>query len=445
MAGRVSAQFRRAVLLLMCWVFLLFGCVSFGQGGGRPGWISHIPVRGDMVSFVGHGEDSNPFNARLAALRDILSQVSDTLGEDIQSKAWREFSLNDEVEAYSLSVVHVFTQGDETWVLAEARKDTLESLRTGLQKQKLETDAQARALIAKGEEAYRANQDGIAIERVLDAIDLCVSQPSTYSLSDLVDQACRYLGALRLTFSHSRPAVPSVDVKVSRSLFLLNPKVKDCDITATFSSHDVWGRSGSDTMLFNTGDEGVISFRPYSTALADRGTVVFTPAVATRIQGMKLDDELKAKLLSSITSATFSYDRKSLYQGKTLLLGSRVDGDYDELVEAKVRSFLSSKGIATLAVEGQPVTEEYLASVHASHPEADYYLEGTFGRKRRQEIGDYSLFVWGGSLKLWDLNSGELVSETGEMELTAESDQDALEKLLDVVTDRFSEYLQPSL
>ena len=55
------------------------------------------------------------------------------------------------------------------------------------------------------------------------------------------------------------------------------------------------------------------------------------------------------------------------------------------------------------------------------------------------------MFVWGGSLKLWDLNSGELVSETGEMELTAESDQDALEKLLDVVTDRFSEYLQPSL
>ncbi len=448
MAGRISAFVRRwiplvVLLLLSC----LTGCKVLDGTSFRPSWVSHPISRQGVTAFVGHGSDSNSFNARLEALSDILSQLSDSLGEDVTVSGWRTFSTTGKVPDYDLSVVREFESGPDIWLMAEASTSAIESRRTNLQKAKIQQDALVKEMMEDVDEAYRNNRDVVAISTLLDAIYACATQPSSYDVQGLVKLAVSYMNAIRISLSKRDPRGPKVVVKVRRRQILFNPKVVGASIRATFDATDVWGNSRTDSLLFGSGERGQFQFVPYSVAISDKGSIVFSLDVADKLDRLRpvLDAGLYASLDAAYQSSqvSFPYARVSKYSGSAMLVGVVNAGPFDSgRVEASLSSWLLGKGVDSTVVklDGE-MDEEALRLVHRKNPGATYLLSMEIREEGKAEVSDISLWIVTGNIQLWNLQSLSLVDQSGEMTLVEESLEDAYQQVLQVVTDRFSEYL----
>ncbi len=449
MAGRISVPMRRwlqlvAIALLS---FLAFGCKVLEGNPLRPGWVQHPPRRQGITSFVGHGNDINAFNARLAALEDILAQLSGTLGEDAGSQAYRSLSTTGQIPEYSLSVVREFSSGQDVWILAEARTQTIDSLRTELQKRKIEQNGVIKDLLKEVDGAYRNNQDGAAVIKLLDAIFVCATQPNSYERQKLVDLASSYMKAIRLSLSRKNPSVAQVVVKVRRKQLFLDPKVKDAAILATFDAEDVWGKERSDSLLFGSGSQGQFLFVPYSVAIKDRGTVVFSLDIAQQMDRLRdVLDETSYKQLESAwkgSEVSFSYAKVSKYSGERMLVGVGECGPFaKEEVEAYLSSWLEEKGVSSFPVSWKEEEREAgLSRLASLHPESPYLLSMEISEQKGREIGDFPLMVVSGQIQLWKLKDQSLVDQSGVITLVEETEEEAFREIMQVVTDRFSEYL----
>ncbi|MDD7200364.1 MAG: hypothetical protein SPF89_04615 [Sphaerochaetaceae bacterium] len=449
MAGRVSAFVRRwlPLVVLLCLAFLAVGCKVLDGTAIHPSWVSHPISRQGVTAFVGHGSDSNSFNARLEALSDILSQLSESLGEDVSASGWRTFSTTDKLPDYDLSVVREFESGSDIWLMAEASTSAIESRRTNLQKVKLQQDALVKEMMEDVDAAYRDNRDGVAISTLLDAIYACATQPSSYDTQSLVRLAVSYMNAIRISLSKRDPRGPRVVVKVRRRQIMFNPKVVDTSIRATFDATDVWGNPRTDSLLFGSGERGQFQFVPYSVAISDKGSIVFSLDVADKLERLRqvLDAGLYASLEAAYQSSqvSFPYDRVSKYSGSAMLVGVVNAGPFDkDRVEASLSSWLLGKGVGSTVVElGGEMDEEALRLIHQKNPGATYLLAMEIREEGRTDIADIPLWIVTGNIQLWNLQSQSLVDQSGEMTLVEESLEDAYQQVLQVVTDRFSEYL----
>ncbi len=449
MAGRVSAFVRRwlPLVVLPCLAFLAVGCKVLDGTALRPSWVSHPIPRQGVTVFVGHGSDSNSFNARLEALSDILSQLSESLGEDVSASGWRTFSTTDKLPEYDLGVVREFGSGPDIWLMAEASTSAIESRRTDLQKAKIQQDALVKGLMADVDEAYRNNRDGVAISTLLDAVYACATQPSSYDVQGLVKLAVSYMNAIRISLSKRDPRGPKVVVKVRRRQILFNPKVVDASVRATFDATDVWGKPRTDSLLFGSGERGQFQFVPYSVAISDKGSIVFSLDIADKLERLRpvLDASLYASLEAAYQSSqvSFPYHRVSKYSGSAMLVGVVNAGPFDsERVEASLSRWLLGKGVdSTIVKLDGEMGEDELRLVRQENPGATYLLAMEIREEGKTEIENIPLWIVTGNIQLWNLRSQSLVDQSGEMTLVEESLEDAYQQILQVVTDRFSEYL----
>ena len=85
--------------------------------------------------------------------------------------------------------------------------------------------------------------------------------------------------------------------------------------------------------------------------------------------------------------------------------------------------------------------EDELRLVRQENPGATYLLAMEIREEGKTEIENIPLWIVTGNIQLWNLRSQSLVDQSGEMTLVEESLEDAYQQILQVVTDRFSEYL----
>ena len=449
MAGRISAGVRRwlPLVALMAPIALLGGCHVLEGSVIRPAWVDHPITRQGMTAFVGHGSDANSFNARLAALSDILPQLSETLGEDVRSTGWRSFSTTDKLPEYDLGIVREFQLGSDVWVMAEASTNAIERRRTSLQKEKIQQDAVIGKMMEEVEEAYRNNRDVNAISTLLDAMYACATQPSSYDVQSLGKLAVDYMNAIRLSLSGRNPRGPKVTVKVRRRQILFDPKVLDAPIQATFDATDVWGNARTDSLIFGSGQTGSFQFVPYSVAISDSGTIVFSLDISDKLERLKpvVSDALYAELQAAyrFSQVAFPFQRVSKYSKAPMLVGAADAGPFDaKRVEQSLSQWLQKKGISPTVVplEGE-VDETEVARIHARNPGYPYLLSMTVSKAEEREDGDIPLWVVSGGIQLWNLETQTVVDQSGKMTLVEESLEEAFRQLMQVVTNRFSEYL----
>lgn len=444
MAGRISAarRMRIYVVILLCGIFL--GCAST-----RPGWVDQVQERSGVEVFVAEGNGTNAFNARLDALHAVLSQLSDALGVDVTSTAWREFSTTGKVEAYGLAITREERDGSRVWVEAEAESRQLEIRRSAARNERIQHEQRIRNLLEDVEEAYRNNEDGKAIEALLDALTICAAHPTSYRAEDLVPLAVTYLSSLRYTLSRRNEGEPSALVRVKRSQVLFSPRVKNAEVQARFPAHDLWRNEGEDSLVFDSGVHGQFVFKPLSMAMDPSGTITFRLAIDDRMEalGRVLDPSLYQQLEAAWNShaATFPYRRVSRYAGSPVRFAMQWQDGRGGLKDASsVGTFLidalDAWGVALDPVAvAEPSTGEDLAQTYAGGK--GFLLSMVLRDEGLVDVGETTLYHLSGSLELWDLATQTVVSRSGVMEGYWESEEAAAEELSYLVADRFSEYL----
>lgn len=429
-----------AVLLLALPLF--FSCTSLSnlvrsQVEGLPSWVYTPVTSANRTSFVGKGNTQVLFNAKLMAYEDILNQLSLFVGEPVQGTYYRELTTTDSIEAFGLTIVNEFTKTDprspaQFYLLATADTAKLESKRTSVYNAVLKRDKDIAALIRSADSAYRANNDIKAIMLYFDAALISAQGPVSskkYEVDALLAKSITFINALRFSLGKSDPLQATATVQLRRKSRLLSPKVLNAPIVAQFDALNSLGMSYADSLLFNTASEGVIQFVPFNYGLVGKGSIRFAVDFSSALSELEqtLSQEALAPLLFALDrhGLDFPYSLISAFATKKIVADIReyeYTGSLRNTQEA-LSAFLDlydSRGVAmsALSLEQEEESEIY-DEVRLKEPGANLVVKGKAGVVDETRIGEESVVVVTGSVQVWDMDKGVLLSDTLEVEAVA--------------------------
>lgn len=429
-----------AVALLV--LSLFFSCTSLSnlvrsQVEGLPSWVYSPIASSNKTAFVGKGNTQVLFNAKLLAYEDILDQLSEFIGEPVQDIYYRELTTTDSIKAFGLDIVNEYSKTDprspaQFYLLANADTQKLESRRTSVYNAVLNRDKDIEALISKADSAYRANNDIEAINLYFEAA-LVASEGQVTSKKHEVDallaKSITFINALRFSFSKSDPLQATATVQLRRKSRLLSPKVLNAPIIAQFDAKNSLGQSYADSLLFNTASGGVIQFVPYNYGLVGKGSIRFSVDFTSSLARLKqhIPQENLAPLEEALAKhgIDFPYSLISDFAKKSIVADIReyeYTGTLRNTKEA-LSTFLDlydSRGIPMkpMALSEEEETEIY-REVRLKAPGTNLIVNGKAGVVGETSIGDQSVVVVTGSVQLWDMDKGVLLSDTLEVEAVA--------------------------
>lgn len=429
-----------AVLLLVLPLF--FSCTSLSnlvrsQVEGLPSWVYTPVTSANRTSFVGKGNTQVLFNAKLMAYEDILNQLSLFVGEPVQGTYYRELTTTDSIEAFGLNIVNEYTKTDprspaQFYLLATADTAKLESKRTSVYNAALKRDKDIATLIGEADSAYRSNNDIKAIMLYFDAALISAEGPVSskkYELDALLAKSITFINALRFSLSKSDPLQATATVQLRRKSRLLSPKVLNAPIVAQFAALNSLGMSYADSLLFNTAAEGVIQFVPYNYGLVGNGTIRFAVDFSSALSALeqKLSQEVLAPLRAALDKhgIDFPYSLISAFATKKIVADIReyeYTGTLRNTKEA-LSAFLDlydSRGVAIspMSLEQEEESEIY-SEVRQKEPGTNLVVKGKAGVVEETRIGDQNVVVVTGSVQLWNMDKGLLLSDTLEVEAVA--------------------------
>lgn len=418
---------------------------------GIPLWVTQPDSRTGKEVFVGQGTDENPFNARLEAMNDILSKLSEYLGDNVRDTYYREFTTTDTVKEVGLSVVREYRSERTTYLMVECDDDALVSRRSDVVNKKSAEDAVIADLLSKADQAYRDNEDVKAIDACLDAIYAIQTHLSSYDVKPLVKRCVKYIDAIRLHLSMIDGDHATAQVKVLRKQLLFSPKVKNAPVLARFTSENLQGGRFPDSLIFNTGDDGTFRFEPYDSSIVDQGTLSFVIDLHDRLAKLKtvLPQEEYQGIVDAVEgqSVSFPYAFVSPYAGKEMVVTIQeyaIDGTLLPSHDAtdEITEYLADQGVKTIAnSSGTQDGAELAEEIHALYPNCGYLLFGTVGVVEYPRIGEKTITVASGRMRLYDLKTQDVVMDTTEIKAVGESKDEAFSQIVSAAISYFSKYL----
>lgn len=431
------------LVLLFTLTLLIVSCSSFSdlvrsQVEGLPSWIYNPTIRNDQVAFVGRGSAPVPYNARLAAYEDILSQISEYVGQSVRDTYYRELTTTNAVSDLGLTISNEFERTDnraqtQIYLLARANANLLAGKRTSLYNEMLERDAAITALIAEADRAYRANDDITAINKYLEAAILASKGPVTdkrHELDTLLSRAQTFLEALRFQLRDADQKTATVTVILQRKGRLLSPRVLKAPIRASYSARNSLGIEYSDFLQFNTANSGFFVFVPYNQGLVREGGVRFSldfSAMKSKLL-QALGEEKALPILDAMDACaiTFDYALKSRY-ADTLILSEIQEFNEDGVLLTSTHALTTFQ--REFALDGVSVIQENFGIVDVEEQlsqlseryRTGLALLGSVGVAQREQIRSDTLVVVSGRIHVYDLATGTLLYDTQDVEAVASS------------------------
>lgn len=431
-----------AVALLVLLLTLFSSCTSLSnlvrsQVEGLPSWVYTPVASSSKTAFVGKGNTQVLFNAKLMAYEDILNQLSAFVGEPVQGTYYRELTTTDAIEAFGLNIVNEYSKADprspaQFYLLATADTLKLESKRTSVYNAALKRDRDIAALMRDADAAYRANNDIKAIMLYFDAAAIASEGPASskkYEVDALLAKSITFINALRFSFSKSDPNQATATVYVRRKSRLLAPKVLNAPVVAQFEALNSLGKSYADSLFFNTASEGFIQFVPYNYGLVGKGSVRFVVDFSSALK--KLEQKIPAEALAPLHEALdkhgidFPYSLVSAFATKKIVADIReyeYTGTLRNTKEA-LSAFLALYDSRGVAMSPLALAQEEMADlfdeVRQKAPGTNLAVRGKAGVVDETRIGDQSVVVVTGSVQVWNMDKGVLLSDTLEVEAVA--------------------------
>ena len=438
---RIASRIFLATILLLSFL-LLFSCASFSnlvrsQVEGLPSWVYTPVVKSDQTPFVGKGSATLPFNSRLLAYEDIISQISSYVGENVRETYYRELTTTDAIQDLNLTITHEYLKEElrspvETFLMATSDTAKLDSKRSKVLSTILTRDKTITDLLSQADSAYRANDDSKAINLYMEAVLISSEGPVSakkHEVETLLEKATSFISALRFSLLKPNDSKATTTVYLRRKSRLLAPKVLNAPIIAQFEARNSLGRTYTDRLSFNTANNGFIDFIPYNLGLVNSGSIFFSVDFSASMK--KLEAALPVEQLSALKEAidlctiSFPYSLVSSYKNRVLVADIH---EYDTLgtllgTKSALPSFIDEYAMDSLTV--RPITlisedpEDMFAELAQKTLDPSLLIIGRVGMVEQVTIGDKFTVVVSGSVQLWDPKQKILLKDTKEVEAIA--------------------------
>ena len=191
-----------------------------------------------MIVESGTGEDAD--SARAAAYWNLLERISGDLGYDAVGMYYRELLSSDAITELNASVTDTYRVPEHGsvryYAMMEIPSETYYQGAAAEHTEAIERSGSISAYMDAASECYLRNEDTAALVNTLRALDLSfdgASASSGYTSSEILSEAMRYLGNIRISVSgNGRDDIPEVRLRRAKGIFY--PPVVNASVLVTY-------------------------------------------------------------------------------------------------------------------------------------------------------------------------------------------------------------------
>ena len=379
-----------------------------------------------MIVESGTGEDAD--SARAAAYWNLLERISGDLGYDAAGMYYRELLSSDAVSELHASVTATYRAPEHGavryYAMMEIPSESYYQSASDEHTEAIERSGSISAYMDEARECYLRNEDTAALVNTLRALDLSFdgsSASSGYTSSEILSEAMRYLGNIRISVSgNSLDDIPEVRLRRARGIFY--PPVVNASVLVTYPMVAGDGSIISSSITMMTDSDGSAEFIRTNPYMIREGEIRFSVAVPGDLLASVLskapagfmDDFMS---LLEDTSALCSYSYPERISSDSCAIGIAAYGSDgvqigSDPVYAAFSDYLraaGAEGYVVVPVIGDS-DEEALLYLRRMIPLMDHYIILRAGIVDSRSGAGVSYVRTEGQLSIYDASSDEPLS-----------------------------------
>ena len=450
-----------AVLAIFLAVATLTGCSSIpslirANMSGVPYWVysPKVGLAKNLVSFVGEGRSSSARQAELLAYSDIIEQLSDYLGVQLDQEVYRELSVLGTIQAYGLSLEDSFSKLEDRetvfYIYVVADSSLLEAASSEETLRRNDIARQVEETVLQGDEYMKDEMFTRGISCYMQAMVLSYGQDyikDEYSYDTLSKDVLDILDSLTISISAKDSSQARCTIAVSRKSVLFPSSVKNANVIARYRAVDMKGEEYDDSFVYTTGRDGSFVFDCLNFTMVRSGAVSFVLDFESELRALEssTDPDVSERLRAAVEGKGVRFDYERSYRlgsiavcaiefdSKGYAIGNKDTTDY------LVSRFEADGAVAEPFYADSSVEEDVLYDYGQLKRGSDCLLVCRFGQMSSLEsrLGGFAVGVEG-VVTLFDVASGAEVYSGSVMYATAFGDtledatRAAYEKLADI-------------
>ena len=379
-----------------------------------------------MIVESGTGEDAD--SARAAAYWNLLERISGDLGYDAVGMYYRELLSSDAITELNASVTDTYRVPEHGsvryYAMMEIPSETYYQGAAAEHTEAIERSGSISAYMDAASECYLRNEDTAALVNTLRALDLSfdgASASSGYTSSEILSEAMRYLGNIRISVSgNGRDDIPEVRLRRAKGIFY--PPVVNASVLVTYPMVAGDGSITSSSITMMTDRDGSAEFIRTNPYMIREGEIRFSIAVPGDLLASvlsKAPDGFMDDFMDLLeeTSALCSYSYPERIPSASCAIGIAAYGSDgiqigSDPVYAAFSDYLKSagaEGYVIVPVIGDS-DEEALLYLRRMVPSMEHYIIFRAGIVDSRSGAGVSYVRTEGHLSIYDASSDEPLS-----------------------------------
>ena len=300
--GRKTGRHRKLLIILMVFLSLCVftGCSSItslikANFSGMPFWY-YEPDSGagkGNTGMVAEGIGIAERQAELLAYTNLIAILSDRVGYDLGSEAYRELSVMGTLSDFNLYIEdHHVTMGADGnyhyYLHAVMDKELLDKATSDESKRRTALSEDVSRLVAEGDSFVKTGYELKAVQNYMRAMAAGYESDfisDEYSYDELYPVVYELLQSMNITITNARPSDAVCTVVVSRKGMFASSAVAGAEIMAEYLAVDTRGIEYDDSFVYISDEGGTFTFNSINNSILRTGSIEFS---------LNLSDELAA-------------------------------------------------------------------------------------------------------------------------------------------------------
>ena len=272
-------------------LFMSTGCRSVtsiikANFSGMPFWY-YEPDSGvgkGNTGIVAEGVGPSERQSELLAYTELIGILSDRIGYDLGSEAYRELSVMGTLSDFSLFIAdHHVTSGSDGnyhyYIHAVMDKEKLDMATSDESKRRTALSMQIESLVAEGDSFVKTGYELKAVQNYMRAMAAGYESDfisSEYSYDELYPVVYELLQSMKITITNERPDDAVCTVSVSRKGMFASSAVAGAEVKASYLAVDTRGIEYDDSFVYISDVNGSFTFNSINNSILRNGSIEFS-------------------------------------------------------------------------------------------------------------------------------------------------------------------------
>ena len=364
--GRLHSGHRICLFLLTLFIVLCVftGCSSVtslikANLYGMPFWY-YEPDSGvgkGNTGMVAEGIGLAERQAELLAYTNLIEILSDRIGYELGSEAYRELSVMGTLSDFALHIedYHVASGSDGNYhyyIHAIMDRELLDKATSDESKRRTALSEEIASLVTQGDSYVKTGYELKAVQNYMRAMAAGYESDfisDDYSYDELYPVVYELLQGMNISITNARPSDAVCTVAVSRKGMFASSAVVGAEIMAEYVAVDTRGAEYDDSFVYISDEGGTFTFNSINNSILRKGSIEFSLNLADELAALEkvAPGEKTQALKDLVASKNVSFDYAKAYRSGSIAVAVIEHDDLGYVTGVKeITDYLTDKFVS---------------------------------------------------------------------------------------------------